>query len=161
MQAARRAVELNPNDPDSLMALAKAQVRFGDYPDAVANAERGRRLHPLAPEYYTYVHGQALYAAGRADEADVVLSECLLRAPQEASCLLIRAAVQVGRGEMEAARTTMARLRQANPQFSLAAEREYRRFGNSPLMDRFLADLARAQAPETADRPGVRSDRAA
>ena len=75
---------------DSLMALAKAQVRFGDYPDAVANAERARRLHPLAPEYYTYVHGQALYAAGRADEADSVLGECLLRAPQEANCLLIR-----------------------------------------------------------------------
>ena len=97
----------------------------------------------------------------RADEADDVLDECLLRAPQEANCLLIRAAVLVGRGEIEQARTTMARLRQANPQFSLAAEREYRRFGNSPLMDRFLADLARAQAPETADRPGVRSDRAA
>ena len=90
-----------------------------------------------------------------------VLGECLLRAPQEADCLLIRAAVQVGRGEMEAARTTMARLRQANPKFSLAAEREYRRFGNSPLMDRFLADLARAQAPETADGPDVRRDRAA
>ena len=31
LQAAQRAVELNPNDPDSMMALAKAQVRFGDY----------------------------------------------------------------------------------------------------------------------------------
>ena len=90
MQAARRAVELNPNDPDSLMALAKAQVRFGDYDDAVANAERARRLHPMAPEYYTYVHGQALYAAGRLEEADSVLGECLLRAPQEADCLLIQ-----------------------------------------------------------------------
>ena len=161
MQAAGRAVELNPNDPDSLMALAKAQVRFGDYPDAVANAERARRLHPMAPEYYTYVHGQALYAAGRSDEADGVLGECLLRAPREADCLLIRAAVQVERGDLAAARTTMTRLRQADPQFSLAAEREYRRFGNSPLMDRFLADLARAQAPETADRLDASRDRAA
>lgn len=161
MQAGRRAVELNPNDPDSLMALAKAQVRFGDYADAVANAEHARRLHPLAPEYYTYVHAQALYAAGRPDEADAVLGECLLRAPQEADCLLIRAAVQVERGEIEAARATMARLRQAKPEFSLATERSYRRFGDFPLMDRFLGDLARAQAPETADRLNVRRDRAA
>jgi adenylate cyclase len=152
MQAARRAVELNPNDPDSLMALAKAQVRFGDYADAVANAERARRLHPLAPEYYVYVHGQALYAAGRADEADGVLSECLIRAPQEKDCLLIRTALLVGRGELSQAQATMARLVAADPQFSLAAERDYRRFGNSPLMDRFLADLARAKAPETAAR---------
>lgn len=150
MQAAHRAVELNPNDPDSLMALAKAQVRFGDYADAVSNAERARRLHPLAPEYYTYVHGQALYAAGRADDADRVLRECLIRAPQEASCLLIRAALLVDRGEVEQAQTTMAQLRAADPGFSLAAEREYRRFGNSPLMDRFLAALARARAPESA-----------
>ncbi|MCV3241825.1 adenylate/guanylate cyclase domain-containing protein [Mesorhizobium sp. ZC-5] len=152
MQAARRAVELNPNDPDSMMALAKAQVRFGDYADAVANAERARRLHPLAPEYYTYVHGQALYAAGRVDEAEAVLNECLMRAPQEQDCLLIRAALLVGQGEIDQAQATMARLVAANPQFSLAGERDYRRFGNSPLMDRFLADLARAKAPATAAR---------
>ncbi len=150
IQAARRAVELNPNDPDSLMALAKAQVRFGDYSDAVGNAERARRLHPLAPEYYTYVHGMALYAAGRADEADRVLNECLMRAPQEQDCLLIRTALLVDRGDVQQAQATMARLVAANPDFSLAAERGYRRFGNSPLMDRFLADLARAKAPETA-----------
>ncbi|GLS31169.1 TolB amino-terminal domain-containing protein [Mesorhizobium albiziae] len=152
LQAARRSVELNPNDPDSMMALAKAQVRFGDYAEAVVNAERARRLHPLAPEYYTYVHGQALYAAGRVDEADRVLNECLMRSPQEQDCLLIRTALLVGRGEMDQAQATMARLVAANPQFSLAGERDYRRFGNSPLMDRFLADLARAKAPETAAR---------
>ena len=69
LQAAERAVELNPSDPDSLMALAKAQVRFGSYDEAVANAALARRLHPMAPGYYPYVHGQALYAAGRAEEA--------------------------------------------------------------------------------------------
>ena len=42
MRAAERAVELNPSDPDSLMSLAKAQVRFGAYDEAVANAERWR-----------------------------------------------------------------------------------------------------------------------
>ena len=104
-------MELNPNDPDSLMALAKAQVRFGDYADAVANAERARRLHPMAPEYYTYVHGQALYAAGRPDEADGVLGECLLRAPQEADCLLIRAAFKSSRARWQRRATTMAQLR--------------------------------------------------
>jgi adenylate cyclase len=150
MRAAERAVELNSNDPDSLMALAKAQVRFGDYSDAVGNAERARRLHPMAPEYYTYVHGQALYAADRTDEADSVLSECLMRAPEDEGCLIIKVAVQVNRGQLDAARATMGLLRAASPKFSLAAEREYRRFGNSPLMERFLADLARANAPATA-----------
>ena len=44
----------------------------------------------------------------------------------------------------------MARLVAAKPDFSLAAEREYNRFGNSPLMERFLTSLRQAEAPETA-----------
>jgi adenylate cyclase len=150
LQAARRAVELNPNDPDSMMALAKAQVRFGDYDEAVVNAERARRLHPMAPEYYAYVHGQSLYAAGRRDDASKVIGECLLRAPTNSNCLLIQAALQSGAGDTEAAQLTMASLVQANPEFSLEAERGYRRFGNTPLMDRFLQELARASAPPRA-----------
>ena len=149
LQAAKRAVELNPNDPDSMMALAKAQVRFGDYNDAVANAEQARRLHPMAPEYYAYVHGQALYAADQRKEAATVISECLVRAPGDANCLLIQAALQSRSGEIEKARLTMASLIEVHPKFSLDAERVYRRFGDRPLMDRFLKDLARAKAPET------------
>ena len=83
-----------------MMALAKAQVRFGEYDDAVANAERARRLHPMAPEYYAYVHGQALYAAHRRDEASAVIEECLIRAPRDANRLLIQAALQSGGGEL-------------------------------------------------------------
>ncbi|MCA1406706.1 tetratricopeptide repeat protein [Ensifer sp. IC3342] len=154
MQAAQRAVELNPNDPDSLMALAKAQVRFGSYDEAVRNAERARRLHPMAPEYYTYVYGQALYAAGRLDEADQVLRECLIRAPREADCLLIHTAVLTQRGDVQGARRAMAQLTEVDPQFSLATERTNRRFGNSPLMDEFLAQLAEARAPDVTS--GVR-----
>ncbi len=85
------------------MALAKAQVRFNAYDEAVANAERARRLHPMAPEYYTYVHGQALYAAQRLEEADAVLSDCLMRALQQPDCLLIRVAIQVETGNLDEA----------------------------------------------------------
>jgi len=148
LQAAQQAVELNPNDPDSMMALAKAQVRFGDYADAVTNAERARRLHPMAPEYYAYVHGQALYADGRREAAATVIEECLVRAPRDPNCLLIQAALQGGSGELEKARATMASLVEAHPTFSLASERAYRRFGDKPLMEEFLQDLARAKAPE-------------
>jgi adenylate cyclase len=148
MRAAQQAVELNASDPDSLMALAKAQVRFGAYAEAVGNAERARRLHPMAPEYYPYVHGQALYAADRPEEADAVLSECLLRAPQERGCLRIRAAVLVRLDRLDEARDTIRQLVAAEPAFSLSAERTTARFGTSPLMERYLADLTAAGAPE-------------
>ena len=147
MRAAERAVALTPSDPDTLMALAKAQVRFGAYDDAVHNAEQARRLHPLAPEYYPYVHGQALYAAGRIEEAREVLADCLIRSPDERSCLLLQTAVLVRLDRTGEARTTMAHLARIDPRFSLAAERMLRRFGDSPLMERFLAELVLAGAP--------------
>lgn len=160
LQAARRSVELNPNDPDSLMAMAKAQVRYGDYTDAVSNAERARRLHPMAPEYYAYVHGQALYAAGRRDEASIVIRECLIRAPEDANCLLIQTALQAAREDLADARTTMGNLIKVNPSFSLKSEREYGRFGTSSLMEKFLVDLERSKAPEAAALAGVGDRRA-
>jgi adenylate cyclase len=149
IRAGERAVELNPSDPDSLMALAKAQVRFGVYAQAVTNAERARRLHPMAPEYYAYVHGQALYAADRSAEADEILTECLLRAPQEPNCLKIRVAVLVRLGRLDEAREVMAQLVRVERDFSLSAERATRRFGDSPLMERYLADLAAAGGHRT------------
>ena len=42
------------------------------------------------------------YAADRIDEADGVLSECLMRAPEDEGCLIIKVAVQVGRGQLDA-----------------------------------------------------------
>lgn len=161
MRAGERAVELNPSDPDSLMSLAKAQVRFGAYADAVANAGRARRLHPMAPEYYPYVHGQALYAADRQAEAEEMLADCLLRAPRERNCLKIRAAVLVRLGRLEEAQGVMAQLVSLEPAFSLSAERATRRFGDSPLMERYLLELATAGAPEAAGHAQRAADGAA
>jgi adenylate cyclase len=138
-----------------LESLAKAQVRFGAYQEAVANAERALRLHPFAPHYYPYVYGQALYAAGRYEDAENALNECLLRAPEERSCLRMRAAVLVRLDRLDEARTTMARLIELDPTFALPAERETARFGNSPLMERYLADLEAAGAPAAAGQVRV------
>jgi adenylate cyclase len=150
ISAAERAGEINPNDPETLESLAKAQVRFGAYDEAVANAERALRLHPFAPQYYSYVYGQALYAAGRYQEAASVLDECLLRAPDERNCVRMRAATLVRLDRLNEARTIMARLIELDPTFSLSAERATARFGDSPLMDRYLADLEAAGAPAAA-----------
>ncbi len=150
MRAAQRAVELSPSDPESLMSLAKAQVRFGAYAEAVASAERARRLHPFAPQYYPYIHGQALYAAGRHEEAEEVLAGCLLRVPDERNCLRIRIAALVRLEQIEEARTLVARLITIDPAFSVTSEQSYKRFGDFPLMERYMADLRLAGVPEVA-----------
>jgi adenylate cyclase len=150
MRAAQRAVELSPSDPESLMSLAKAQVRFGAYAEAVTSAERARRLHPFAPQYYPYIHGQALYAANRQEEAEEVLADCLLRVPDERNCLRIRIATLARLDRVEEARALVARLIAADPAFSVASEQSYKRFGDFPLMERYVADLRLAGVPEVA-----------
>jgi len=42
----------------------------------------------------------------------------------------------------------MALLTDVDPEFSLAEERANPRFGNSPLMEQFLSQLADARAPD-------------
>lgn len=150
LRAAQRSVELNPNDPDSLMALAKARLRFGAYAEAIGEAERALRLHPFAPRHYPHVYAQALYAAGRFADADRVLGDCLIRVPDERNCLRIQAAVLVRLGHLDEARSLAARLLAIEPAFSLAGERALKRFGDSPIMASYLADLASAGIPATA-----------
>ena len=65
----------------------------------------------------------------------------------EGACLLLQTAVLVRLDRTGEARTTMAHLARIDPRFSLAAERMLRRFGDSPLMERFLAELVLAGAP--------------
>jgi adenylate cyclase len=89
-----------------------------------------------------------------------VIRECLIRAPQDANCLLIQTALQASREDLGDARTTMSNLVKANPTFSLKSERDYSRFGDSPLMKQFLSDLERAKAPEAAALGGVSISRA-
>lgn len=146
LRAAQRSVDLSPSDPDSLMALAKAQVRFGSYKEAVASAERARRLNPLAPAYYLYIHGQSLYAADRLFEAEDVLAECVANTPQETNCLRIHAATLARLGRITEARERISELTAVDPKFSLAVEEEYRRFGQSSLMQRYIEDLTAAGA---------------
>jgi len=61
---------------------------------------------------------------------------------------LIHTAVLVERGDVQGAQRTMALLTDVDPEFSLAEERANPRFGNSPLMEQFLSQLADARAPD-------------
>lgn len=61
-----------------------------------------------------------MHAAGRLDDADKVLDECLIRAPQAENCLLIKAAVLTDQVKLADAQDMMVRFLKANPELSLA-----------------------------------------
>jgi adenylate cyclase len=155
LQAAERAVALNPNDPENLAMLAKAQLRAGSYEQAADNAERARLLHPMAPNYYAFIQAQALYAADRLDDAAAALGDCLINGDQRGNCLRIAVAVDVRRGRLDTARQAMARLKAAEPDFTLARELETERYGMTPMMTRYIADLGKADTPSAATADGT------
>ncbi|EWY36004.1 adenylate cyclase [Skermanella stibiiresistens SB22] len=155
LQAAERAVALNPNDPENLAMLAKAQLRASSYQQAADNAERARLLHPMAPNYYAFIQAQALYAADRLDDAAAALGDCLINGDQRGNCLRIAVAVDVRRGRLDTARQAMARLKAAEPDFTLARELETERYGMTPMMTRYIADLGKADTPSAATADGT------
>ena len=147
LQAAQRAVELNASDPDSLMALAKAQVRFGSYDEAVTNAALGAPAAPDGARLLSLRPRPGTLRRRAGGEAQQVMAECLLDTPREANCLRIEAVYLVRLDRVDEARAVMARLIAIDPAFSVAVERRLRRFGDSPLMQLYLTDLASAGAP--------------
>ncbi|WP_188908891.1 adenylate/guanylate cyclase domain-containing protein [Aureimonas endophytica] len=160
LQATERSVELNPNDPEGLAALAKAQLRSGSYQAAAQNAARARELHPMAPDYYAFIEGQALYAADQPDQAANALRGCLLGNQQRANCLRIAVATDVRRGKLGEAMEAMRELMVLDPGFTLEKEAGTQRYGTTPVMRRYIADLreARPQRAATIGTAGSRSE---
>ena len=109
LQAAKTRGRTEPQRPDSMMALAKAQVRFGDHPDAVANGSgRAACTHGTGNLRLCAWSGRftPMAAAKRRPRSSAM---CLVRAPRDANCLLIQAALQGGSGELAKAQATMGR----------------------------------------------------
>ena len=66
---ARKAVDLDPNDPDGYVALAWALIYNGEPQAALSAVERAMRLDPDHPQDYLYVLGMARLSLGSLDDA--------------------------------------------------------------------------------------------
>jgi adenylate cyclase len=64
-----RACKLNPNDADILALKGLFLAYLGNPAEGVKSAEAARRLNPLAPEWYLWCFGIALYTASRYEDA--------------------------------------------------------------------------------------------
>jgi TolB-like protein/class 3 adenylate cyclase len=70
---ARKAVSLDPNDPDGYVALAWALICKGEPVEAFSACERAMRLDPDHPQDYLYVLGMAQLSLGNFDDALIAL----------------------------------------------------------------------------------------
>lgn len=116
-QHARRAVELNPNDADSLMQMGRILAMRGEPMQALGWLNSAVRLNPLHPPWYHGHFGVAFYSLRRFDEA----AKAFKRMPSRGTWSRARLAACYGQLERtEDAWSVAAEVLRLQPDFSTA-----------------------------------------
>jgi TolB-like protein len=80
---AQRAIALDPNDPDSYIALAGALNLAGRADEALGWVERAMRLNPHYPSYYLYQLGLVQFGMEQFDKAVISLEQATALNPED------------------------------------------------------------------------------
>jgi DNA-binding winged helix-turn-helix (wHTH) protein/TolB-like protein/Flp pilus assembly protein TadD len=96
----QRAVDLDPDNEDALSWLGNIQRGLGKHAEAIAHFERARAVNPIGARHIQ-IHGEALWFAGRIDEAIGMLEQAARLDPSAPTPHWLRAWVLDGarRGE--------------------------------------------------------------
>ena len=123
LAAARRALQLDPNDPAGHMALARAFIAVGQAEAAIPAVERAMRLDPLYPASTLTALGLAELMAGRYEQAAARFERAYER---NANIKGIQASLAVSyayAGRMEAARRALEVYTSAWPNYTPKVDR--------------------------------------
>ncbi len=101
----RRAVNLAPSDADNRLFLGLALLKCGEEKAALIEIENAVDLNPVIPPFYLANLATALWANERYSESLQAAEECLLKAPEYASCEIFRIISLVGLGREDEAKT--------------------------------------------------------
>jgi tetratricopeptide (TPR) repeat protein len=146
-----RALALSPNLAGAWLDSGLARVWLGEPDAAIEHLARAMRLSPLDPQIHRmlYATAYAHFYAGRYDMASSWAEMALREQPESHQALRIAAASHALAGRLEAARRSLARLRQLNPALRVSTLRDI----VGPLrrpedLARYEEGLRRAGLPE-------------
>lgn len=113
----RRAVALEPNDPNAHLYLAASLMFSGDNPEALSAINEAIRLDPIKVRTpYLNLRSAILFNLGRYDEAIKSFEDNLARGgPEAPTTTLVRALSYAKTGQMETARAVVAGLNATAP----------------------------------------------
>lgn len=117
MASYERALALNPNDADILAEFGLAQTYAGWPAKAVATLSQAIDLNPLAPDWYHWFLGNALFSLGRYGDVIAVIGR--MRDRTQGARLL--AACHALEGHAEQARSHAREVLAAQPDFTVSA----------------------------------------
>jgi adenylate cyclase len=145
---ARRAVVAHPNSAVVRAHCGWALVFSGDFDEALANLEAGRRMDPLDPRFHMAQNAlAATYFFQRNFQKALELSRGVLaRFPAHPVSPRRVAASLVHLGKLEEARATIQQLRHAHPDAAISKTRPY--FRHQWMQELYIDALRAAGLPE-------------
>jgi TolB-like protein len=146
LAAFRRAVKLNPNSAAAHAHLSRGLAFAGQDHEAIEHGEDAIRLSPLDPDMALFLGGLALahYAGGRYAEAAHYATEALRLRPGFHGPQRLRCASLAQAGQIDEARSFLAKARREQPQLSMDWIRANAPFQTPQLMARYLEGMRKA-----------------
>lgn len=141
-----RAFELNPNFVEG--RYTTVLVHGGDATEAIGFMKRTMRLDPFYPPLYTYLLGKSHFFAGEYEEAITLIRTAADRVPGFRPVLPVLVTVLALTGREEEARVAAARLRAAQPDFTIGEFIRFMQMTREEDNERLRTGLRRAGLPE-------------
>jgi TolB-like protein/class 3 adenylate cyclase/Flp pilus assembly protein TadD len=112
---AERSIVIDPNDPNSYLAMAKVFIYTGRLVEAKSYLKKAMRLDPQYPAYYLFFLGLAQFGMDQYEEASASLERALERNPENFIALIPLAAAYAHLDRQEEAETAIEKLIETEP----------------------------------------------
>ena len=120
---AARAIALDPNEPESYIAMAWAMITTGKSEASLDLVKRAMRLDPSAPNRYVLALGMAYFALGDLERAAGVYQKALERDPAAVELAAPLAAIYARLGRRQEARASLLLWKPTASQLDVELER--------------------------------------
>jgi adenylate cyclase len=144
----QKAMELNPNDPESYIALANLLYYSNRSREALELFQKAQLLDPLYPPIYDYFLGRCYLGHGQLSQAIAHSRACLRRLPNFWAPQAILAAAHAHVGNIGEARAALAEMTRLYPVGSLARYQQEGDYQPGPETDFLHEGLRKAGMPE-------------
>ena len=146
--SALKAIELNPNDPESYVARGNLLYYTNRSREALALFQKAQLLNPFYPPVYDYMLGRCYLGHGELDHAIAHSRACLRRLSNFWPPHAILAAAHAHAGNLDEAQIALDEMMRLYSVGSLARYREEGDYQPGPETDYLYEGLRRAGLPE-------------
>jgi TolB-like protein/class 3 adenylate cyclase len=143
-----RAIELNPNDPESYVARGNMLYYTNNSREALALFQKAQLLNPFYPPIYDYFLARCYLGHGELDHAIAHSRACLRRLPNFWPPQAILAAAYAHAGDKGEAQAALAEMIRLYPVGSLARYKQEGDYQAGPETDYLYEGLRLAGLPE-------------